>query len=150
MWYFRSMDAMGIYVITTGIMDLLYFTKNHVLLMYLHFDGFFQCIDMTFKLLYWVHWNCGRNFHHAQAPGGSAISVKNAITEEDLRELKEKIHTSLVVGPRNSPFSIGGTRLTVAAWCILLCHLPTGVETCTGIARVGDLKWGKAFPEQMV
>jgi len=35
MGYFRSMDAMGIYMITTGIMILLYFTttKNHVLLM---------------------------------------------------------------------------------------------------------------------
>jgi len=37
MWYFRSMDAMGIYVITTRIMILLYFTttKNQVLLMQL-------------------------------------------------------------------------------------------------------------------
>ena len=36
MWYFRSMDAMGIYVITTRIMILLYFTmtKNQVLLMH--------------------------------------------------------------------------------------------------------------------
>ena len=36
MWYFRSMDAMGIYVITTRIMILLYFTttKNQVLLMW--------------------------------------------------------------------------------------------------------------------
>ena len=35
MWYFRSMDAIGIYVIATGIMILLCFTmtKNHVLLM---------------------------------------------------------------------------------------------------------------------
>ena len=34
MWYFRSMDAMGIYVIATGIIILLCFTatKNHVLL----------------------------------------------------------------------------------------------------------------------
>jgi len=63
------------------------------------FDSFIQYIDKTFKRLYWVLWNCIRNFHssHAQASGGSVIPVKNAITEEDLGDLKGNIRTLLMV-----------------------------------------------------
>ena len=97
------------------------------------FDSVFQCINMVFKLLYWVLWSCIRSFYssHPQAAGGFAIPVKNAINEKDLGKLKG---IYILCWWSNKKF----LDLTLAAWCILpLCHrvkLPSGVENRNGVA----------------